>query len=54
MLSSDINNYISNKEILVKTKGGDIIVSFNKKNEYYENIIMSGKVQNVYSGIINL
>jgi len=54
VLSSDINNYISNKEILVKTKGGDIIVSFNKKNEYYENIIMSGKVQNVYSGIINL
>ncbi len=44
----------NNEEIILKALGGDLRVKFNFKNNSYENIVLSGPTQFVFTGEINI
>ncbi len=51
---SIFNNKQSIHTIKVKTKGGDLKVSFTVEGNFYSNVVLSGPVKKVFSGIIEL
>ena len=41
------------QKVIVKTKGGDLIVDFKHDNNNFYDIYLSGEVEKVFSGIYN-
>jgi diaminopimelate epimerase len=52
-LSTSIFLKSKSQKVIVKTKGGDLIVDFKHDNNNFYDIYLSGEVEKVFSGIYN-
>lgn len=53
-ISVDLQSKVSRNKYNIKTPGGDLKITFERKNQVYKNIQLSGPVVKVFEGIINL
>ena len=49
-LSLRILSKSNEEKVIVKTKGGELIVEFGNDDDYFYDIYLSGKVKNIFSG----
>ena len=43
-----------NSPVNVKTKGGDLLITFSAKNNMYEDVFLCGPAERVFEGVVNI